>query len=83
MHDAEHGDTRHPRLDLAALQRRKPDVASQQEARAHPRGRVWWTLPPILRTGPWRRIRAPDEDENPASSVQRGGGYCSSSNNAS
>jgi hypothetical protein len=62
MHDAEHGDTRHPRLDLAAQQRRKPDVASQQEARAHPRGRVWWTLSPILRTGPWRQIRAPDED---------------------
>ena len=51
MHDADHHDPRHPRMNLAP----------QQDARAHPRGRVWWTLPPVVRTGPWHRIRAPDE----------------------
>lgn len=61
MHDADHNAPRHPRMNLAPQQREPADVASQQDARAHPRGRVWWTLPPILRTGPWRRIRAPDE----------------------
>jgi hypothetical protein len=29
--------------------------------RAHPRGRVWWKFPPVVRTGPWHRIRAPDK----------------------
>jgi hypothetical protein len=48
-------------MNLAPQQRERVDVASQQDARAHPRGRVWWKLPPVVRTGPWRRIRAPDE----------------------
>ena len=62
MRDAEHRDTHHPRMNLAPQQRTKVDVGSQQDARAHPRGRVWWTLPPVIRRGPWRRIRAPDVD---------------------
>jgi len=60
MHDADHHDPRHPRMNLAPQQRERVDAASQQDARAHPRGRVWWKLPPVVRTGPWRRIRAPD-----------------------
>jgi hypothetical protein len=48
-------------MNLAPQQRERVDVASQQDARAHPRGRVWWKLPPVVRTGPWRRIRAPDK----------------------
>ena len=59
MHDAEHRDPHHPRINFAEQQRRPP--APQENARSHPRGRIWPTLPPVLRRGPWRRIRAPDE----------------------
>ena len=59
MHDAEHRDPHHPRIDFAEQQRRPPDT--REEARAHPQGRLWMSLPPVLRQRPWRRIRAPDE----------------------
>ncbi|MGI9116916.1 MAG: hypothetical protein ACR2JV_04695 [Gaiellales bacterium] len=49
-------------MNLAPQQREQAAMGAQEAARAHPRGRVWWTLPPVLRTGRWRRIRAPDED---------------------
>jgi hypothetical protein len=61
MHDADHHDPRHQRMNLAPQKRERVDVASHQDASAHPRGRVWWKLPPVVRTGPWRRIRAPDK----------------------
>ena len=53
MRDPEHRDTHHPPIDFAPQQRRPP--ATQEDARAHPRGRVWQTLPSVLRRGPWRR----------------------------
>jgi hypothetical protein len=59
MHDAEHRDPHHPRMNMAEQQRRPPET--QEDLRSHPRGRIWMTVPPVLRRGPWRRIRAPDE----------------------
>ena len=59
MHDAEHRDPHHPRINFAEQQRRPPE--GREEVRAHPRGRLWMSLPPVLRQRPWHRIRAPDE----------------------
>lgn len=53
MRDPEHKDTHHPPIDFAHQQRRPPET--QDDLRAHPRGRLWQTLPPVLRRGPWRR----------------------------
>lgn len=60
MRDAEHHDPRHPRENLAAQQHRAPPAATQDDLRSHPRGRLWQTLPPVLRRGPWTRVRNQD-----------------------
>ena len=51
MHDADHNDPHHPRMNLAPQQREREQMDAQESARAHPRGRVWWTFPPALRRG--------------------------------
>jgi hypothetical protein len=37
------------------------EAEEQEDLRAHPRGRLWQTVAPILQHGPWRRHRAPGE----------------------
>jgi len=62
MRDPANRDPRHPPINFAAQTRRPPPAPDDAEQlRAHPRGRLWQSLPPVLRRGPWRRHRGPGE----------------------